>query len=438
MPEGTYGVLTTPGWFAPTPRRSSGPVKLRAGEQKQDLKLLMTPAGAITGRVLDGHGEPMEFATVYAENGSGSYGVPTDGLGHFQIGGLLPGHYRIEASTGTPRGAPPEIRTDGTVETHFGANHLPSAVEVRAGNDAGNIEIRLLRTRFMRVSGRVTGVPQGTRISLAVQHGRGGFSDLPDTDSSFEWWFEPGKYVISAHEGSGPVFDGQHRLASAPVMIAVGDADVDDLELQLLPPSEIQGRVEYEAGGARPPAAERWLRLPPIDQMGGGASLLSADGSFTLANLPSGRYRVLCDWVPPVYVKSMRLGSTEIQGDILDLSRGSGGAALTVLVSSRFGRISGTVQGDHAAATDLKVALVDIAPGYVRPPQFAEIGAGGRYSFDSVAPGDYKLAVVGEDDLVIRGAGSLAEYDPVVETFDAATVRASENTISDLKIPKQR
>ena len=134
----------------------------------------------------------------------------------------------------------------------------------------------------------------------------------------------------------------------------------------------------------------------------------------------------------------MRLGSTGIQGDILDLSGGSGGAALTVVVSSRFGSISGTVQGDRAATAGLRVALLAITPGYVRPPQSAGIGADGRYSFDSVVPGDYKLAVVAANDLVIQGADSLAEYDPVVETFDTATVRAGESTTRDPMILKRQ
>lgn len=439
MPEGTYGMLTTRAGFA-TPPGSGIQVKLRAGERKEDLRLPLRPTGSITGRVMDATGEPVEFATVYASGGSGLFGSLADGQGRFRIGGLPPGSFRLEAASAAEArpAAPPEIRTDGTVETHYGPSYFPAAVNVKAGGESGGIEIRLPRTRLVRVGGQVTGVPRGARIGLSVNDRRGGFSDSPKTDGSFEWWLNPGKYVVSAREGSGPEFGGESRAASAPVGITVGDADIDNLELRILPPSDIQGRVEHESGEAQPPAAKRWLRLPAMDRMGGGASALSADGSFTLLNLLPGRYRVMCDWVPQAYVKSMRLGSTEIQGDILDLSSGSGGAALTVVVSSRFGSISGTVQGDRAAAAGLRVALVAVTPGYVRPPQFADIGADGRYSFDSVVPGDYKLAVVAANDLVIQGADSLAEYEPVVETFDTATVRAGESTTRDPKILKRQ
>ncbi len=130
-------------------------------------------------------------------------------------------------------------------------------------------------------------------------------------------------------------------------------------------------------------------------------------------------------------MKWMWLGFAQIQGDILDLSEGPDRAALRVLLSSRFGAISGTVWGDRVSVTSLKVALVPVSPGNDRPPRFADIDVGGRYSFDSVVPGGYKLAVVDDSDMLLQGADGLDPYNPVVEMVN---VVAGGTTIQNPRI----
>jgi len=218
--------------------------------------------------------------------------------------------------------------------------------------------------------------------------------------------------------------------------ITVADANVDNIELRIRPPSDISGQVEYETGTAEPHAPERWLRLAALDQNnGGGAASLGADGHFALNPLLPGRYKVMCDCGRPAYVKSMWLGSAQIEGDILDLSEGPSGATLRVLLSSGFGRISGTVQGDPVAMAGLKVALVAVSPGHDGPSRFADIDIGGRYSFDSVVPGEYKLAVVDDGDLLIQGADGLEHYNQVIEMVK---VLAGESTIRNPRIFKRQ
>jgi hypothetical protein len=113
----------------------------------------------------------------------------------------------------------------------------------------------------------------------------------------------------------------------------------------------------------------------------------------------------------------MWLGSAQIEGDILDLREGPAGATLRVLLSSGFGAISGTVQGDRARTNTpagFRVALVSVNPAHDGPPRFADIDAGGRYSFDSVVPGEYQLAVVDDGDLLLQGDDGLEQYRPAV------------------------
>jgi len=127
----------------------------------------------------------------------------------------------------------------------------------------------------------------------------------------------------------------------------------------------------------------------------------------------------------------MWLGSAQIAGDVLDLSEGPDRATLRVLLSSGLGAISGTVQGDRVAMAGLKVALVAVSPRLGDPPRFADIDVNGRYSFDSIVPGEYKLAVVDNNDLLIQEADGLEQYGPVIELMK---VLAGENIVRNPSI----
>jgi protocatechuate 3,4-dioxygenase beta subunit len=106
-------------WPGGTIREMGHQIVLEPGQKMDDLNLTMIPSGAITGRVLDASGEPVESAEVQAE-GPGGTAQPafTDEEGRFRLGGLAPGRYRIRAQPGMQLPFPPERRTDGTQEVH--------------------------------------------------------------------------------------------------------------------------------------------------------------------------------------------------------------------------------------------------------------------------------------------------------------------------------
>lgn len=445
MPPVSYGIVINRASFA-NPLGGRISVTLLAGEHNRGLKLLLVPSGAITGRVLGPDGEPAEDVNVYVRGKSGQQGSTTDERGLFRIVGLLPGSYRLEAPpvTWSHPSKPPEFPSDGPPPTHWGPANYPGAIEVRAGSETGGIEVRLTRTPVVRVSGRVTGAPQGAAISLSVNGRLGGFTDIAKADGTFTWWnLDPGEYVIRAWEGV-PSLDywamrGERPGNSALTTITVADANVDNLELRFRPPSDISGQIDYETGAAEPNSPERWLRPSALNlPNGGGAARLSTDGHFTLNPLLPARYKVTCDCLRPAdckrpaYVKSMWLGSVQIEGDILDLGEGPAAATLRVLVSSAFGAISGTVQGDRAAMTGLKVALV--SPRLDRASRFADISVDGQYSIDSVVPGEYQLAVVDDSEFLLQGADGLEQYDPVIVPVK---VRAGESIIRNPSILKR-
>ena len=72
VPAGSYAATAERVGFANTadrPGRMGIQVVVRGGDQKNEVKLKLNPAGAITGRITDADGEPVEGVFVSAEGG---------------------------------------------------------------------------------------------------------------------------------------------------------------------------------------------------------------------------------------------------------------------------------------------------------------------------------------------------------------------------------
>ncbi len=423
--------------------RESARVTLKADDTKTGIEIKLTPTGAIAGRVTDADGEPVEGITVFAEGviGAGEYGV-TDEKGQFRIGGLAPGRYHVKASHDDIWDGPPEIRTDGTAELHTVATYYPSAftekeagtVVVRAASESTGADIRLARVPFVRVSGKLVGLPRGTeRVFIMVSQGVGSNGTEPKPDGSFEIWrLAPGKYKLCA-EWTAP--DGR-KVQTAGAEIEVAGSNIDNIELRVVPDSDISGRLEFEDDQVKQ-MIQRELPGSMVQpfQMGAEAgspdwaSRVAADGTFRLEKVPPGKYWLgLAD--DKAYVKSMRLGSTAIEGAVLDLSNGSNETDLSLLVSAATGSISGTVQDDKGSAAGTVVVLVEGGPketGF--DYRQATAGNDGTYTIPNLPPGSYKLVAVQESDPAIRNDDVLG-YENLLETVE---VGAGEKVTKDLK-----
>jgi hypothetical protein len=463
IPAGSINAWANRLGFAADQTSAAG-AELKAGDHKDDLTLKLTPTGTIAGTVLDADGEPVEHSSVMAESRyGGGPSSPTDAQGKFRIGGLAPGKYRIKA---TPNESPfpPEIRTDGTVESHYSETYYPSALDaagaarvaVQAGAESGGIEIRLVRTPIVRVSGKVSGAPAGAEnIQLMVNRKRdnlrgfgsmsyssGGWSGARvKKDGTFAIWrLAPGPYRIGAQWNTP---NGQ-MAAAAPVDVVVGDVNIDGVELRMMAWAELAGQVEYD-GDAKPPApaegkpaARRQgptVYLQGIDgNMGAVAGLADENGAFTLEKVMPGRYRVSWNGGQG-YVRSMRLGQSEIAGSILDLSNGAAGATLAIVVSRQYGAVSGSVQADGASTAGVRVVLLPDSTdaGFGAGYQLGNIGADGSYSINNVVPGTYKLAAIAEADAnaLMQGGDEWDQYAPVMGTV---TVAAGDKATQNLKI----
>jgi hypothetical protein len=423
------------------PPEADAQVYVQPGDKNEHVKLKLTPTGAIVGRVLDADGQPMEGVAVMTEVG-GQPGLmaTTDDRGLYRIGGLSAGKVRVKAQT-ISLPFPPEIRTDGTLEVHYADTYHPSAsdaksamrVEVRPATEVTGVDIRMIRTPIVRVSGKVIGVPQGADNAYITLQPRGMGSRVRP-DGNFEMWrLNPGKYTATA----GANENGK-QFSSAPVPIEVGTSDVENLSLQLLPVEDLHGQVVYGDEDARklpqpaaPPSPSQrqgapqtrrvTLRISGMYQSVSPGEI-KEDGSFTLMRVAPGTYRVM---IAPgaVYVKSMSLGPANFDGDTLDMSAGASGASLTLHVASAKSAVSGVVRDDKGPVGGVHVVLAEETAerGYTRVSVTQEDGS---YSITGIAPGKYRIFAVDESDVALAQA-SLEQFDDIaanIEVHDRETV----------------
>jgi protocatechuate 3,4-dioxygenase beta subunit len=418
--------------------RQTPDLNLQAGDTKNDLKFALVPTGAITGRVLNAEGKPVENIRVEVDRGWAGEAV-TDDNGKFRIGGLNPGRYKVRAM---PRDLPipPEIRTDGTKEVHYSRTYYPGAllaksaarVEARAGSETSGVDIRLLRTPIVRVSGTVSGLPPGTQnayIELLQRHGTTIAGNVKGDGTFAIWKLDPGTYTLAAVTDRP---DGTH-MQSSPAEIEVTDRNVDHISLNVILPMDLSGHVVFDDERARPAQAVQ-VRLVFIAPDGSFSKTIDVDAndSFRVTGLLPDRYRIVPQW-GFAYVRSMQLGPAQIDGSGLDLRNGAAGTSLAMVVSSAMATINGTVSDDKGPAAHAAVVIMQEAPDTGWAFRFAEAKPDGTYTLTGVPPGKYKIAAVDQGEI-----NELSQLGDLDDYLDMETIEVSPNDklTKDLKSVK--
>ena len=428
-------------------------VTVKVDDKPSSVQLQLVPVGGISGRITDSDGEPVEHASVTAE-GLTRRESTTDEKGHFRLGGLAPGKYRIKASHASQfyrlYFILPEIRSDGRREVYNATTYYPSAlsskhaglVEVKPGGESQGVDIQLVGVPFVRVSGRAIGMPRGAPeayVNLS-SHDIGGAGNPMHADGSFELWgFDPGKYWLSASWGApgGVETIRGPRVSTSEIEIEVAGSNVDNIELRVIPDSNIEGRLEIDGQPGTQPTTEKMVTLRAAGgrpSMGPVGVAVGEDGSFRLEKISAGKYIVGLSW-DSAYVKAVRMGGTTTDGAVLDLSNGSGGADLALLLGTETGSVSGTVRDDQGKAMEARVFLAEDDDDPIPLSRGAVAKQDGTYSFENVAPGKYRLVAAPEEDLELIRVLGFVGYEDLMERID---VRAGDKAAVDLRLRAER
>jgi hypothetical protein len=233
-------------------------VRVGVGEVVERIDFTLPHAGAITGRVSDENGDPVQGATVSLlrlqfANGrrtlvDAGRGRRTNDLGRFRLFSVQPGRYALVAAAATT-GA---FRLPGYAPTYYPGSLAAGdaqLVTVAPGSQDTVVELRLIPGRVAKVSGAAfdsSDQPYRGRLSLVPSERSGAVGmtaqTAPGPDGAFEFInVAPGDYMLQT-SALGPF---------ASQFVSVSDADVTGLTLRTAIGSTARGHITFEGAPAR-------------------------------------------------------------------------------------------------------------------------------------------------------------------------------------------
>ena len=429
---------------------------LSPGQETGNLNLALVPQGVIAGKVTDEEGDPMDRVSVVAlqrvwnrdkANFQPVSFAMTDDLGEFRLSNLRAGRYSLMAkrqdgqmgkeTPGNPQ--KPEIRPVATYYPDAMSVETATALSVSAGQVVDGTDIRLRWLPTHHVRGKVEGnLPQNSQVAINITaedgaHGLffGGMNFA--TDRKFDVaGVAPGNYLLTANS----LGQSKYRLA-ARQRVEVGAADVNDVVLTVVPPADLHGQVEIDAGNGATPATLKSIMIflnstEPGNMGGADADGVKEDGSFTIKEVAPTRCDVNVNNLPDgYYLKSVSFGQQDILGKELDLTQGVAGD-LKITIREGSPELGGTLQTEEKDHGDVTVALA--------PEIASEDGSGlrtgatdqdGKFSLKGLRPGKYRLfAIQGVQHNDLENPDLLKEF-----TSRGIEVELKEHERKQLDVP---
>lgn len=430
-------------------------IRNKTGQAASTVRIELTPAAVISGKVLDEDGLPVE-APVWAVryrmvDGERKFEpvatTQSDDLGQYRLANLKAGRYWVHSGSGSA----------GNWDRRYVAKYYPGTlrpddsgqIEVEDGQERDGVDIRLTKYEGVTVSGRVE-MP----ASVGASQRQYPVYLQPDPSNSETFYspqqrdgsfvirhVPPGDYILRANFGNGAPKAGD---LLAEQKLQVGDADERDIVLKPheLRAVDLAGTVLLQGGGNPSP-----MRIGLRARNGRGASTRSnEDGTFVLPGLLPGHYEIqvvpdmkivngaidLSSMAGASYPVSAQLGDKEVLESGFDLD-GPVASPLRVTVGSFIG-IDGKLL-DASGQPVSGAALLAIASGAAASTGgFAITEASGTFRLMLRKPGDFHTYLA-DDQSDWDDPDNLKKHEgdfPLVRVADGA------NPPVTLRLPAQQ
>jgi hypothetical protein len=400
-------------------------VHVRDHVNASGIDITLPRGTAVTGAVVDEHGEPLQGVSVRAMqlrhvNGRstalnvGPRDRRTDDRGRYRIHGLLPGSYLIVAAA--------EATISGTQARGYAPVFYPGTTQASEASpivadlarDVPAIDLVLTQTPVARVTAIARtsdGTPFSGLVFMMASQRSGAVAVEPQPpaagpDGSFVFTnVPPGDYIVQAMRAREQN-RGMSEFGAQLVTIVKGDPQ--PIVITTWPGATMTGRLLYEWEGStsKPPMEQAPSFLPlPVDfdrapAVGGGTVGWSTtpDGSFSVSGLfgPT-RFQLMGrrdDW----YLKSITIGALDVTDTPFDFGAGTQTVAgAEIVVSNGSAAISGHVTDAQSAPVSnyaVVVFPVDRTKWFAtsRFLRLARPAQDGSFEVTGLPPGEYWLA----------------------------------------------
>ena len=427
LPAGEYTLSVERAGYVPQSygqgkfMRAGTPLVLAPGSSVHDLLFRMVATAVITGRISNEDGNPVAGARISVlrsafRNGKRTVdeagGARTNDRGEYRIWGLRGGSYFIravkeplqyragsgttgEGSADQPRSGYAPVYYPGTADlSHAGA------VEVGPGQEVPAVDLILVPTRAVRVTGHVITFRPAEQLSgnvtLSSVDGAG-IRDLTNMvvlgPKGGLFAFEavvPGAYEVRAmipHDGKTLV--GTRR-------IEVGSADVEGVDLAPALGMEVRGQLRLESREKIDVSGMKvWLRPREEDYRTSAREDIQNNGTFVFHDVNEGSYDFEFGGTGPgVYLKDVRVGGANALESGITVGPSGIRGTLEVVLGGPTGEVEGEVTDEFGLPAPGAVAVL-VPDGAMRTVyQFYRIASTdqqGKFAVRNVRPGDYKM-----------------------------------------------
>jgi hypothetical protein len=428
LPLGSYRVVPQVSGYVNAPGNNR---LYRTGES---ATFTMVKGGVITGKVLDGAGQPLVGATVQAlrtRDGEGRTKIPgssmrdaqSDDRGTYRIYGLEAGSYVVSTSGGYGM-----YYNDGVIEAPTyhpnGTRDTAQEVVVQQGSVVTGIDVRHRGERGALVSGTFSGLVEfksesGPGPNVALTHAttnslvaQAYAAPGSVSKSGFAFYgIADGEYELSARRQVFNRQAGDVAAASEARKIVVKGSDVTGIDLKLLPLASIAGRIALEPiekkdcpitrrGGLEELTLTYQRDENDARTLGLTETALDEKYEFVFQELLAGRYRLIAQlpsdhW----YLKAMTVTAPtktpaakplDVARQGLNVKSGEKLTGVMLTIAEGAAELRGRIEGKNLPAR-LRVHLVPAEKddGMLR---YAEIVTReGAFTFPHLAPGQYWL-----------------------------------------------
>jgi hypothetical protein len=413
---------------AKTPWGSGSVLTVKAGAPITGIKLSMAEQAVIAGKVqYDGTAGSLNMMLLQERYDGGRRQLTTINSaaaeidGEFRFNKLTPGRYYLAARPSTTS-AEPGFDEAINVTTFYPGKADQSAAEaiVVKGGETATANFTVAKARCFRVSGSVgIAPPAGARLSVNMRSAAESMYPFSSSiavgaDGGFQFNSVPaGAYVItSTVPGATPTMLRQTIDLQA---------DMSGVFLKPEQAAVVRGTLKIE-NSAVAFDGMRLIQLrgaPPLTS--GYIAQIAPDGSFTFGAVPPGRYRYqFSQQLQGMYLKSAKFGDKDAFGEV-DLTEPAPDARLELVYATGGAQIAGVVLDEKGKPAEGIVCLIPDPP---RPEAAAlyltaEAGEGGKFQFQNVRPGKYRVYAWEELE-------TGAQMDPRLTAANAASSVAVE------------